>query len=89
MCQIQILSVLTQAVQAYLYLVGGSLVWRIKYFVFSAGCWLLGNADLAGNIFNFFPWCAEWRVPVRERCSVIFKINLHKAYRRHNSYCGE
>lgn len=49
----------------------------------------MGNADLAGNIFNFFPWCAEWRVPVRERCSVIFKINLHKAYRRHNSPYGE
>lgn len=35
MCQIQILNVLAQAAQTHLYLVGGSLIWRIKYFIFS------------------------------------------------------
>jgi hypothetical protein len=32
---IQILNVLTQAAQTRLYLVGGSLVWRINNFIFS------------------------------------------------------
>jgi len=32
-----ILNVLTQAAQTHLLLVGGSLVWRIKYFIFQLG----------------------------------------------------